>query len=445
MLRTKSASKAVAANAPKKQQTRKHTTTTSKRKTQTNAKKTGHFGLTAATTTTTDFITTTPLKQQKRFRSGGNYTPTPGQEDFITNITPSIQEKIGMNLHQRRGHPVCTIKNIIFNHFDENYKNEDGTPMFNKYDNFHPEVTTTANFDDLLVPKDHVSRSIADTFYRTPELVLRPHTSAHQTQLLRQGDKAFLVAGDCFRRDEIDASHYPVFHQMEGVRVFKKKDLPTDPQEQARIVSEDLKKTLEGVARTLFGQDTPMRWIDAYFPFTDPSFELEVEFNGKWLECLGCGMTQQKIMHTANRGEEEVAWAFGLGLDRLAMVLFEVPDIRLFWSKDERFHNQFNDMEITKFKPFSKYPGTFRDVSFWYDPKTFVDNDFFAVTREAGGDCVDNVELMDAFVHPKTGRHSKMFRVNYRSLERTLTTEEVNEWQDVVRNTIAAHPSVELR
>jgi phenylalanyl-tRNA synthetase alpha chain len=383
-------------------------------------------------------------KVQKRQRSGGNYTPQPGQEDFSTNITPSIQEKIGVNLHQRRDHPICTIKNIIFNHFDQNFKNEDGSPMFKKYDNFHPEVSTTANFDDLLVPQDHVSRSIADTFYRSPELVLRPHTSAHQTQLLRQGDDAFLVAGDCFRRDEIDASHYPVFHQMEGLRVFKKKQLPEDEAEQVKFVADELKRTLEGVARTLFGEDTPMRWIDAYFPFTDPSFELEVEFNGKWLECLGCGMTQRKIMSISGR-EDEKAWAFGLGLDRLAMVLFEVPDIRLFWSQDERFSNQFKDGEITKFKPFSKYPGTFRDVSFWYDPAQFVDNDFFAVTREGAGDCVDNVELMDAFVHPKSGRHSKMFRVHYRSLERTLTTEEVNDWQDTLRKTISGLPTVELR
>jgi len=225
---------------------------------------------------------------------------------------------------------------------------------------------------------------------------------------------------------------------------FKKKQLPEDEAEQVKFVADELKRTLEGVARTLFGEDTPMRWIDAYFPFTDPSFELEVEFNGKWLECLGCGMTQRKIMSISGR-EDEKAWAFGLGLDRLAMVLFEVPDIRLFWSQDERFSNQFKDGEITKFKPFSKYPGTFRDVSFWYDPAKFVDNDFFAVTREGAGDCVDNVELMDAFVHPKSGRHSKMFRVHYRSLERTLTTEEVNDWQDTLRKTISGLPTVELR
>ena len=252
-----------------------------------------------------------------------------------------------------------------------------------------------------------------------------------------------MVAGDCFRRDEIDASHYPVFHQMEGVRVFKKKDLPADPQEQIKIVSADLKDALEGVARELFG-DVEMRWIDAYFPFTDPSFELEVLFNGKWLECLGCGMTQQKIMKISDR-DDEVAWAFGLGLDRLAMVLFEVPDIRLFWSQDSRFKEQFKDGEITKFKPFSKYPGTYRDVSFWYDPAKFHENDFFAVAREAAADCVDNVELMDSFVHPKTGRSSKMFRVHYRSLERTLTTEEVNDWQEQLRKEVGSLDTVELR
>lgn len=384
-----------------------------------------------------------PLRTtQKRHTASRSKAPVPG-EPFTSNISPAIENKIGVDLHRKESHPICTIKHIIFDHFNTHYRDNNNQPIFKQYDNFYPEVTTKANFDELLTPADHPSRSISDTFYRTPELVLRPHTSAHQTQLLRQGDNAFLVAGDCYRRDEIDASHYPVFHQMEGVRVFRKDELPEDPDEQIKFITNDLKQALEGVARRLFG-DTEMRWIDAYFPFTNPSFELEVLYNGKWLECLGCGMTQHKIMSVSGR-EGEQAWAFGLGLDRLAMVLFEVPDIRLFWSQDPRFQDQFKQGEITKFQPFSKYPATFRDMSFWYDPDQFHDNDFFAVARECAADCVENVELMDSFVHPKSGRHSKMFRVHYRSLERTLTTEEVNDWQESLRKIIGDIPSVELR
>ncbi len=206
---------------------------------------------------------------------------------------------------------------------------------------------------------------------------------------------------------------------------------------------EDLKTTLEGVASSLFGK-APMRWIDAYFPFTHPSAELEVQYNGKWLEVLGCGKIHTKIMDNVGLGDQ-AGWAFGVGLDRLAMVLFDVPDIRLFWSKDPRFLNQFNEGSITKYQPISKYPVSARDVSFWYDPNAFHDNDFFELVRETAGDCVENVEKKSEFVHPKTGRHSKLFRINYRSLERTLTNEEVNAWQENVRTTLASQPGIELR
>lgn len=97
-----------------------------------------------------------------------------------------------------------------------------------------------------------------------------------------------------------------------------------------------------------------MRWCDCYFPFTDPSFELEIFFNGKWLEVLGCGVMERQILQNTGRPNDR-AWAFGLGLERLAMVLFDIPDIRLFWTDDKRFTEQFKAGELKqKFKPFSK-------------------------------------------------------------------------------------------
>lgn len=348
-------------------------------------------------------------------------------------------EKVGRDLHRQPAHPICTIKKVIFEHI-----NGENNGVFATHDSFAPYVSTKANFDDLLIPKSHPSRSPTDTFYVNEGAILRPHTSAHQTQLLRSGARAFLVAGDCYRRDEIDASHYPVFHQMEGVRVFDPATLPADPAAAQEAVIADLKRTLESVARRLFGAETKMRWIEAYFPFTHPSLELEVEFNGKWLEVLGCGAIHKDILAGVGLGDQQ-GWAFGLGLDRLAMILFGVPDIRLFWSTDARFLGQFKDGEITSFAPFSKYPASPRDVSFWYDPESFHDNDFFAVVRETAGDCVENVELVSQFQHPKTGRHSKLFRITYRSLERTLLNEEVNGWQEAVREAIAQRPGIELR
>ena len=99
---------------------------------------------------------------------------------------------------------------------------------------------------------------------------------------------------------------------------------------------EDLKSTLENLVRYLFGQNLQMRWVEAYFPFTEPSLELEIFFNNKWVEMLGCGMIHRDLMKNWKR-ESELGWAAGLGLERFAMLLFGIPDIRLFWSKDPRF------------------------------------------------------------------------------------------------------------
>lgn len=121
-----------------------------------------------------------------------------------------------------------------------------------------------------------------------------------------------------------------------------------------------MKRALEGMVTHLFGE-VEMRWVDAYFPFTEPSFELEIFFQGEWLEVLGCGVMQQVILD-AGAGEGKKAWAFGLGLERLAMILFDIPDIRLFWTEDKRFLSQFQAGCFkpggvgTKFQSFSKFP-----------------------------------------------------------------------------------------
>lgn len=129
-----------------------------------------------------------------------------------------------------------------------------------------------------------------------------------------------------------------------------------------------MKGILTGLAKHLFG-DVPMRWNSEYFPFTDPSFELEVQFNGKWLEVLGCGVIHKDVLHNSQRGLD-YGWAFGLGLERLAMVLFDIPDIRIFWSNDERFLKQFEDGKVKKFIPYSKHPVCYKDVSFWLPKNT---------------------------------------------------------------------------
>lgn len=354
------------------------------------------------------------------------------KEDAANNVPDSIYEKIGVNLHMKSSHPIGIIKEAIYSYFESRHPGE-----FKKFDDLVPVVSTRANFDEVLVPADHVSRSPNDTYYVDSSTVLRCHTSAHQAEMLRAGEKAFLVTGDVYRRDSIDATHYPVFHQMEGVRVFVEQDTSVS------IAETQLKETLEGLARHLFG-DVEMRWIDAYFPFTQPSFELEIFFKGQWLEVLGCGVMEQAILD-ANGNTGTKAWAFGLGLERLAMVLFDIPDIRLFWTADDRFLKQFKAGDLnTRFKPYSKFPPCFKDITFWVSDQ-FTENNFCEVVRGVAGDLVEEVKLIDDFTHPKTGRTSNCFRISYRSMDRSLTDEEINGLQEEVRRQVAEKLGVELR
>jgi hypothetical protein len=140
--------------------------------------------------------------------------------DPANNVTDAIYSKLGAKLHTRRDHPICILKDAIHQYFDSRF----GAGVFAQLDDLHPLVSTEQNFDQVLVPPDHVSRSPNDTYYVNAHTVLRCHTSAHQVDTLRSGKRAFLITGDVYRRDAIDATHYPVFHQMEGVRVFAPAD-----------------------------------------------------------------------------------------------------------------------------------------------------------------------------------------------------------------------------
>ena len=192
-----------------------------------------------------------------------------------------------------------------------------------------------------------------------------------------------------------------------------------------------------------------MRWNNDYFPFTEPSFELEVKFEGKWMEVLGCGVVHKDVMANSGR-PQDYGWAFGLGLERLAMVLFHIPDIRLFWTTDERFLTQFKEGSMTKFVPYSKYPMCYKDVSFWLPkPKEgereLHANDVYELIRNVAGDLVEKVELFDTFTNKETGRHSHAYRIIYRHMDRNLTNAEVDAIQLEVRSKLVSMLNVELR
>ncbi|KAM5158145.1 phenylalanine--tRNA ligase, mitochondrial [Mantella aurantiaca] len=371
--------------------------------------------------------------------------------DDYTNITNKILSLVGRKLHNQSYHPLWLIKERIKEKFYSQYIGRHGNPLFSVYDDLCPIVTTEQNFDRLLVPLDHPSRMKGDNYYLNHSHMLRAHTSAHQWDLIHSGLDAFLVVGDVYRRDEIDRTHYPVFHQMEGVRLLSNHELfagvenidacqlfeqgirtpnkqETHTLEAVKLVEFQLKQTLSKLIMHLFGEGLEIRWVDCYFPFTHPSFEMEIKFQGNWMEVLGCGIMEQKLVNSAG-AHDKIGWAFGLGLERLAMILYGIPDIRLFWSQSELFLKQFYVSDIqqqVQFQPISKFPYLANDISFWLPSEGFSDNDFYDLVRNIAGDIVEEVTLIDQFIHPKTQRVSHCYRIKYRHMEHTLKQTEVS-------------------
>ena len=145
--------------------------------------------------------------------------------DEMTNITPSIISKLEKKLHNAVDHPLKILKDKIHAYLYSAYRTRWGSPVFTMIDNVSPVVTTDQTFDSLLVPADHIARSRNDNYYINKDILLRAHTTAHEKDLLKMGLDAWVLTGDVYRRDAIDRTHYPVFHQMEGVRMFGKHEL----------------------------------------------------------------------------------------------------------------------------------------------------------------------------------------------------------------------------
>lgn len=384
--------------------------------------------------------------------------------DEWTNITENVISKVGRNLHVTPYHPLSHIRQRIVNYFYMQFHNRIGSPIFSVYDNISPVVTVDQNFDSLLVPKDHPSRQKSDCYYINQDTLLRSHCTAHQKELISMGLNNFLVIGDVYRKDEIDNVHYPVFHQVDAVRLctadelfenvndsvdlklFEHRGIETDEKqachslEAVKMMEHELKNALTGLAETLFGSEVNCRWVQQYFPFTHPSWELEVYHEDEWLEVLGCGIMRQQILQNSGAGER-IGWAFGLGLERLAMRLYDIPNIRLFWSNDSGFLNQFkvDDPNATiKYKPISIYPQCKNDISFWLpEDRSYSSNDFYELVRDLGNDRVEQVLLKDEYVHPESKRVSHCYTIVYRHMERTLSKREVNNIHKLIGR--AAH------
>ncbi len=209
-----------------------------------------------------------------------------------------------------------------------------------------PEVETDHyNFEALNVPQDHPARDMQDTFYLAENLLLRTQTSAAQIRTMEQRKPPIRIIcpGRVFRADEVDATHSPVFHQIEGLVVDK------------GITMCDLKGVLEQFAHEIYGPDTKVKFRPSFFPFTEPSVEVDVscsECGGKgcrvckgsgWIEILGAGMVHPRVLKSCGIDPEEyTGFAFGIGLDRLTTTRYKISDIRLLFENDQRFLQQFD-------------------------------------------------------------------------------------------------------
>lgn len=234
-----------------------------------------------------------------------------------------------------------------------------------------------------------------------------------------------------------------------NVRTETTQEHHTEPA--ARQMELILKESIEAYIRRLLGQTVAMRWVSAYFPFTHPSFELEVNFNGEWLEILGCGVVEHKLLESTGV-EDKVAWALGFGLERLAMLKYNITDIRTFWSLDSGFLSQFKSVgpwDNIRYRPVSVYPQCSNDLSFWLpvtaaSGQEYSPNDFYDLVRSVGGDLVEQVNLIDDFTNKK-GRRSNCYRITYRGMDRTLTQKEVNEVHVAIAETAKDELGIEIR
>uniref|UniRef100_A0A8C3H9W0 Phenylalanine--tRNA ligase, mitochondrial n=1 Tax=Chrysemys picta bellii TaxID=8478 RepID=A0A8C3H9W0_CHRPI len=393
---------------------------------------TSDLGHALSRTITSSFVAKTPTSNTVELL--GKAYP----RDDYSNVTEKILSKVGKNLHNQRYHPLWLIKERIKDHFYKQYIGRFGTPLFSVYDDLSPVVTVEQNFDRLLIPQDHPSRRKGENYYMNHIHMLRAHTSAHQWDLMHSGLDAFLVVGDVYRRDTIDSSHYPIFHQMEGVRLFSNHELfsnikdgeslqlfeqghrtahkqETHTMEAVRLVEFNLKQVLTKLVTNLFGDGLEIRWVDCYFPFTHPSFEMEINFQGEWMEVLGCGVMEQQLVNSGREG-------------------CSCPPFKK--------HFQLGAMSQA---PLSKYPPVINDISFWLPSEKYSENDFYDLVRTIGGDLVEKVVLIDKFTHPKTKKVSHCYRITYRHLERTLTQLEVNRLHRAIEESAVQELGVEGR
>lgn len=313
-----------------------------------------------------------------------------------------------------------------------------------------PEIVSTqVMFDTYNFPKDHPARSASDTYYADQDHVLRPHTTIMRwyylesewirKKLEKDGSIWVISYWKVYRKDEIDRSHHTVFHNIDAVYICKK-----EKQLVSRNTLEDI---LGELIKSIYQNKHKRKFVDDQNPYTDPTVEIEVDFNWKDLEILGSWVLRPELIELLGLDPEKYnAWAWGPWLERILMPKMNIPDIRIFWSQDERITKQRWNLEHS-YEEVSKYPASPRDISFLV-PKSMHLNNYYTLIRDIADDIVEEVILLDKYENDEkfwSDMISYTFRIVYRSHDRTLTNDEVNEIQFRIRKQTEVELGAELR
>ena len=232
----------------------------------------------------------------------------------------------GKNISMGSRHPISiTINKITSILSDYGFTSVSGIEI---EDEFH-------NFEALNIPDTHPARDMHDTFYVSDNKLLRTHTSSVQirSMLSNKAPLKIMTPGKVYRCDS-DPTHSPMFHQIEGLYIDKNVNFC------------HLKGVLINFIKEFFGKDMEIRFRPSYFPFTEPSAELDIKFKGKWLEVLGCGMVHPNVLSNVKINTKQYSgFAFGLGVERLAMLKYDIVDLRMFYENDISFLSQFKGLK----------------------------------------------------------------------------------------------------
>ena len=261
-------------------------------------------------------------------------------EDLIENesLYNTIQIDSIPNFHPAPGarHPLSLVLDLTTKIFEEIGYEVISDPSDS------PEIENDFfNFEALGMPPSHPARDMQDTFYINTEnintnetLLLRTHTSAVQIREMEKRKPPFKIVapGRVFRKDDVDATHYPMFHQVEILAI----------DEIGKLTLPHLLGTVQYFLKTMFGEEIDLKFRASYFPFTEPSIEVDVYFRGRWLEVLGCGMVDPAVLEAVGYDSEKYSgFAAGFGVERFAMIMHNITDIRLFWENKVDFLSQF--------------------------------------------------------------------------------------------------------